>query len=77
MVLHIPPGKKNFNVQLLPQDDHLESNRSVGMAALHCPEVATTPPVEKYQYFGQKFIRSISVTDLCSFWRYVPILMRG
>ena len=48
--------KEDLCVELLPQDDqqsHLESNRSVGMAALHCPEVAPTPPVEKYQDFGQ------------------------
>ena len=50
--------KEDLYVQLLPQDDqrsHLESNRSVGMAALHCPEVAPTPPVEKYQDFGQNY----------------------
>ena len=48
--------KEDFYVHLLPQDDqrsHLEGNRSVVMAALHCQGVATTPPVKKYQDFGQ------------------------
>ena len=68
--IHIPPGKKNFNVQLLPQDDHLESNRSVGNGSTAlsrssdnstCREISIFRTEIHKEYFSHRLMQLLAI----------------